>query len=336
MATIFWQCQNDNEILLPDVSDINVDVNIRRFEQDLFTADTNTIAAELSAIQQKYPFFAPLFFGEVLGVNDPRVLQGQSKTEYLRGFVTFPSLRQLYETCSEEFDDMTTIKADFHKTFQYLKYYFPNDSVPDITTFISEYSIGLFIYGQHSLAIGLDFFLGSDYPYQSLNSTNPNFSAYLTRSFNKDHVVPKTMKVWVEDKLGYSRGENLLEQMIHNGKEMYIMDQLMPHLPDTAVFEFSQKQLSWLENNETDMWAFFISEDLIYSTDADKIRKYVNYSPNAPGMPKEAPGRTANWMGYKIIQAFMRKNPGMSLTELIQVRDGQKILTMSKYKPPRR
>ena len=81
------------------------------------------------------------------------------------------------------------------------------------------------------------------------------------------------------------------------------------------------------------MWAYFLDENLLYSTEWQKVRKYVDYSPSSPGMPPEAPGRTANWIGWKIIESFMKRNPEVSMQELVGMMDAQELLDRSKYKP---
>ena len=85
-----------------------------------------------------------------------------------------------------------------------------------------------------------------DFPYQANNPGNPNFSEYITRTFTKDHVVPKTMRVLVEDLAGPERGNRLLDIMVHNGKKQYILRQLLPHTPDSLLFEHSTEQMQWL------------------------------------------------------------------------------------------
>ncbi|MEL7119322.1 MAG: hypothetical protein AAFO07_07775 [Bacteroidota bacterium] len=327
-------CQDEGQDQnLPDVSSIEVDLKVKRFEQELFDIDTNKVEQELLRLNEQYPEFGPIFFDAVLGASDPKNAP-EGPATYIRGFLTYPGIRQLYDTCNIVFEDLSDVETQLSRSLQYYNYHFPDEETPDLTTFISEYSIGAFIYGNNSLAIGLDFFLGSDYPYQSIDPKNPNFSQYLTRSFNKDHIVPKAVRLLVEDKVGNTRGVSMLEQMIHNGKTLYIMDQLMPHVPDTAVFEFSAEQLEWITQNERGIWNFFIDQDLLYSVDAQKFRKYVSYSPNSPGMPDEAPGRTANWLGYMMIKQFMLRNPNTSFLDLIALDDAQQILERSKYKPP--
>ena len=64
---------------------------------------------------------------------------------------------------------------EYEQAFKFLKYYFPELPTPKVTTFISEYSVAAFIYGEGDLGLGLDFFLGSNYPYARYNPNNPNF-----------------------------------------------------------------------------------------------------------------------------------------------------------------
>lgn len=334
LALVVWFAGCADETPVPDVSHVEVPVQIRRFERELFAIDTSDVAAGMEVLQQRYPEFAPLFFREVLGAYDP-MLAPDGPESYVRGFLIHPAVRRLYDTTQVVFADFAPLVREFEQTFKFFKYYFPQRRVPDVTTFISEYTLAAFIYGDNSLAVGLDFFLGADYPYQHYNPGNPNFSRYLVRSFNKDHLVMKTLQPLLEDMLGPVPGNRLIDYMIHNGKKLYLMDQLLPFKPDTVIFEYPPQQLQWCFDNERDMWAFFTSEDLLYSTDYMKWRKMVEYSPHSPGMPPEAPGRTANFIGWRIVQAYMQRHPETTLEQLIELRDAQAILDGSRYKPPR-
>ena len=50
-------------------------------------------------------------------------------------------------------------------------------------------------------------------------------------------------------------------------------------------------------------------------------------------MPSNSPGKVGAWLGWQIVKAYMKENPNTTLKELIAIKDGQKILTGSKYKP---
>jgi hypothetical protein len=318
---------------IPNVEDIKMDVNIRRFDQALFALDTNNIQLGLTQLEESYPEFAPIFFNQILGANDSTIAP-EGHLQYIRGFVSHPPVRKLYDTCQVVYPDLKWLEKDFQQAFQFYKYYFPLQTLPgDVVTYMSEYTLAGFLYGENSIGVGLDFYLGEKYPYLVYNPSNPNFSQYLTRTFNKDHIVSKSMRLLVQDMLGPVKGNRMIDHMIHNGKELYILDHLLPYAPDSVRLEFSQKQVDWCEDNEANIWAYFFSEKLLYSTDFNVYRKFVEPSPNSPGMPEEAPGRTANWLGWQIVKAFMEKNPTTSMEQLMTISDAQFIMDKSKYRP---
>lgn len=65
--------------------------------------------------------------------------------------------------------------------------------------------------------------------------------------------------------------------------------------------------MDWVRNNELEIWSFFTEQNLIYETNVNRINKYINPSPDSPGMPADAPGQTANYIGYQMITAYMEK-----------------------------
>ncbi len=335
IVMLFNACTKEYKEEVPDVSGIDVKVDLHRFEKDLFAIDTNNLSPGLSALEEKYPDFSAIFFENVVSSKNPRVAP-EGHEAFMKGFLTFPAIRHLYDTCMVIYDDMSVQEKEFEQAFKYFKHYFPDLEVPDITTFISEYGYAAFIYGDNSLAVGLDFYLGADYPYFQYNQGHPSFSNYLTRTFTPEHLTTKALKPLVEDLCGDEPATGrLLDIMIHNGKKLYIMDHLFPYTADSIKLEMTDTQVEWLNDNEYDMWAFFLSEDLLYSTDWGLIKKYVSPSPNSPGMPVEAPGRTANWLGWQIVRKYMRLNPQTTMYELIELRDAQALLERSKYKPRR-
>lgn len=320
---------------IPDVSGLEADVEVMRFERELFQADTLHFKQALEALRKQYPDFEEIFFNQILGSNDPRIAPAGAEL-YIKGFVTDPRIRKLYDTVQVVFPDLQWFEKDLEQAIRFYRYYFPKQPSPSkVVTYISEYTIAGFLYGNNDIALGLDFFLGADYPYLLYNPGNPNFSLYLTRTYNKDHMVMRCVKLLLQDLMGENSGNRMVDYMIHSGKELFLLEKLMPYAPDTVIFEFSKAQMDWCRNNEANIWAFFLTENLLYSTDWGKFRKYVEYSPNSPGMPDEAPGRTGSYLGYKIVEAYMKRHPQTTLEELIDIKDSQAILEGARFKPTR-
>jgi hypothetical protein len=330
-------CRSDRRDDLPDVSHIpRPKLNVRRFDRDLFRLDTSKIGLPLAALEKKYGEFANLYFGQILGSKDLEVAP-QGHESYVKGFIKHPAVHKLYDTTQlifPEFPQKTV--AELEEALRYLRYYFPDYKTPQhLTTFISEYSFGNFIYEGNNLAVGLDFFLGENYPYQKLYPENPNFSAYLTRTFNAEHLAVKTLMPLIEDLIGPPRGDRLLDVMLHHGKKLYLLDHLLPNTADTVKMEVSAKQWQWLQENERNIWGHFLQQNLLYNNEWQKIRKFVEYSPNSPGMPAEAPGRSGDWMGWQVVKAYQRQFPQTSMQQLLEMNDAQAFLQKSKYKPKR-
>jgi hypothetical protein len=332
LTLAFFGCQPDEKRQVPDVSDIEMDIKIRRFEQDLFQGDTVQMAATLDSLEQAYPEFSAIFFNQLMGINDPRIAP-QGPIAFMKGFVQHPPVQQLYDSIRYHYGDMREVEADFEQAFRYFRHYFPEQPTPTVTTFLSEYAIAAFVYGDNDVAVALDYFLGEDYPYQKINPSDPAFSGYMVRTFNREHLVSKAIQAMIGGLVAEPKQRRLLDLMVNNGKKLYILDQLMPYTPDSIKLEVTAAQSEWLEDNELEMWAYFLKEELFYSEDWQEIRKFVDYSPHSPGMPPEAPGRTANFMGWQIIKAYMKRHPETTLPELLEMTDAQKLLDASRYKP---
>ena len=327
-------CTHTSEDPRPDVSALPVDVEIRRFEQDLFTLDTLHLDREVARIDSSYGEFANLFFDRILGASDTRIAPN-GRTSHIGGFITHPSIRGLYDTIQIAYPDLQREKPHFTRAFQLLQHWFPDRPTPRITTFLSEFSIANFIFGDDELAIGLDLYLGRAYPYTTVDPTNPVFSEYLVRTYNRDHLVPRTIQPLVEDLVGPPTGDRLIDHIIRNGKVLYLLEYLLPEIPDTARTAYTPAQLQWCQENERNIWQYFLSEELLYSTDWKTFRKYVEYSPHSPGMPTEAPGRTGDWIGLQIVRAWLRQQPAIDIPALLQTDDAQQFLEQARYKPPR-
>ena len=325
---IFFQSCGPNKYI-PDVSHIKSEVKVQRFEQDLFAIDTTNIVAGVKALEQKHgAFFTEVFLKIVGDMRNPDA----TPEELIGKMIKNQAIRQLYDTCMIAYPNVAEIDEELSDAFRYYRYYFPNDSVPQIYSYISEYSLGAFTYEDKYAGFGLDFYLGKDYP-----GYDPNyFPEYIKARMSKEYIVPKLMEAIANDKVGQLRGNRFLDYIVHNGKILYLKDLLLPYAPDSVKLEYSAAQTEWVENNEVEMWSHFLKEELLYSTSHRTFRKLVDHSPIAPpGMPQEAPGRTGNWMGWQMVKAFMQRNPDMTVDELLAIEDAQEIMEKGKYKPRR-
>ncbi len=329
--TCFFSCKDHPKV---DVSHIKAPVEIIRMDKLL--ADAKTME-QIDQIGVAHPAFMSLYLRECIGAT---ASTKDSNLLILQQFLQDSMVKDINVKVAAKFRDDADLKAKCENLYQHMKYYFPKiKSTPKIYTFISAYAFQLFTFednsGNEAVAIGLDMFLHPEVDYKAVDPDNTSFSDYITRSWNPDHITKKLAEGHVKEMLGNPSGFKLIDIMIHNGKELYIIDQLLPMAHDSIIHEYTDKQLKWCMDNETAIWSYFIDKKLFYESTPSKINRYVSPSPNSPDMPSEAPGRTANYLGYQIVKAYMNRYPKTTMTELIAMHDSQLLLDKSKYKPKR-
>ncbi len=329
----FYSCKESNA---PDVSDIQADFELIRTEKVL--TDIQTLEDFNKAIAT-HPAFYDLYFKNIIHINP-----GNDKDSLFAEFINFKqdsTVIAVNEFIEKEFSDFKSVQSDLKSFFKYLQYYFPDQfQVPNVYTINSDFGYQTFIFEDENkrdaIGIGLDMFLNPALPYKMMFPDNTNFSDYLTRSWNKQFVAKKVADLYINEITGESPGHRLLDYMIHHGKNLYITSLLLPFKNDSIIHEYTSEQMKWCYENELQMWSFFLDGKLFYESNFKKIGKYVFPSPKSPDMPDAAPGRTANFIGYQIVKAYMKRYPDTTIEELINFTDSQAFLEKSKYKPAKK
>lgn len=331
ISLTFWQCSSEGEFS-PERPDSKVNIEIRRFEQALFALDTNStdipFANQVAQLQREYPNFWPVFKQMIANP----FLDEEDFAAQVYNFITYPGVRSLYDTTQIIYKNIEAVEADLETAFSYYKHHFPERNIPEVVSYISEFGVGTFTYGDSLVGIGWDFFLGEEFPYDY-----NIFPAYLQESMDKEYIVAKSIEAVVSNMVeAKDKGQRLLDFMIDNGKILYIKSLLLPDTPDDILMEWAPEKLAWMEEklNEKELWRQILTRKLLYSTRQSEFQKLITASPSGTSwMPPESPGKAGNWIGWQIVKAYMQRNPDTSLEELIEMKDAQKILDTSKYRP---
>jgi hypothetical protein len=323
-------CGSDTDKDVPDVSGIQLEVPVRRFDRDLFAIDTARLEEGIQRMAQQYPQMFPLFAGQIIHDMTNRA---ETPAQAVRGFLSAPEVRRVYDTVQVVYGDLRWLESELTQMFKYYKHYFPEKPVPEVVTIVSEFATDAFTAGDSLCGIGLDMFLGENYPaYFASENTSP---AYIRRQFRKEYISVRLAKALVQNLADNPPGERLLDQMLHNGKMLYIVDCLLPYTADSLKMGYTTEQMEGCYANEQGVWARLLDQNLLYSTDARKLRKLVSPSPNAPVVFQEAPGEIGNWIGWQIVKAYKKRFPEATIRQILDFQDAQKFLEQSKYKPRR-
>ncbi len=336
-SCFFSSCQKDAKRAIPDVSHIKIEpVKIGRFERDLFAIDTTKTALEIEKLYKNYGDFADLYFANIMEMcpakDEPRDKYDEKGFyKAVSGFVNHKGVKSMYDTTQQVFKDLTSAEKTLTQTMQFYKYYFPKKTIPKFYSFVSEYHYASVSAGDSIITTGLDMFLGEKYAAYSMQGLE--IPRFISRTLTPENLPVFATNALIDELTPKSSQIKMLDVMIQNGKKLYVLEQLMPYTADSLRFAYTTKQMDWCEKNERDMWAFFLDQKLIYNTNQKEFRRFTEPSPTSMGMPAESPGRTANYIGYKIVAQYIEQFPQMSLEELLKTTDAEKILKASKYKP---
>lgn len=312
-----------------DISSVRVDLEIKRLEQDLFSADPAELLQQFPLIAEKYKGFLQLF-GYVINAGE---MSNPLFNEVLFSFCTDKLNNEVYSVVSRKYEDISFLEEDLEKSFRYYKYYFPERKLPDIYTCITGFNNSMITMQDSVIGISLDRYLGRDSEYYKML----NVYRYQTTRMNSYNIVPDCMYAWGKtiwdiEEMEYPAAD-VMTEMIHEGKLKYFERCMLPELADTLLFGFSADQMQFCINNERQMWLYLVERDLLFSSDQMTIRKLIGEAPFTSFFTNESPGQAAVWLGFRIVESYMNNNREVTLDELMSDKDIQAILGKARYNP---
>jgi len=325
---LFSACQPAKK--LPDVSSIDVVVEIERFDKEFGELKPDQILKANAAFQEKYGVFYDDYMKYLLEAGDPQdTLQIQ---KILQTVVRTRDFNELVKAIRTKYPNLDQQEKDLAKAYQYLIYYFPETKIPRFVSYFSGFGAQVST-GDGYVGIGLDMFLGADSPfYPALVQSIP---LYLSKRFTPENIVPRTIEtVLREDIFPEARLDgSTLDNMVYQGKILYAMDCVLPMVADTLKIGYTEAQLNWALAYQKDVWAWFLQEDLLYNTDQLKIQKYFNEAPftSELGENNSSAPKLGTFIGWQMVKKYMKEFPETDLNTLLSL-PPQQILSDSKFK----
>lgn len=293
----------------PKIPSITEDVIVYRFEQDFYSTDKNSLAA----LKLKVPFLFPK------EVSDSIWLAKISNKE--EGV--------LFEKATEVFSDFKQEKEDLDLLFSMVKLYNTNFKSPEVITLITDLDYrSNVVYTGDYLFVALDMYLGDT------SEVYVDFPLYLKQNYNKKQLVVDVAAKLSALAVTTNNTRQFVDKMVTAGKKMYLMDVFLPTKSDAEKMGYSDAQLSWLLENESNVWSYFIQQKLLYSTDAKLGLRFISNAPFSKfynQSDKDSPGRVGVWMGWQMVRSYMKNNK-TSVEEMLKL-DADTLLKKSKYKP---
>lgn len=295
------------------------DMAIKSYNEALFSIDTSDFENEIKNIQSDYTLF--------LGENS----LDKMSLNFIKNFITDTFCIRLNEEVEKKFKDKTSLTEDIKTVFQRMSYYYPEIKLPQPYFYVSgiDYETPPVMLAENGIAISLDYYLGVNnriYDYVGM----PRFRS--TRCHPAYVARDLAQSIYQTFLYRQHNQKDVLTEMIHSGKMYYFMEALNPHLPDSVLLGYSSKQMQWIQNNEGNVWASVVGNDMLYAKGLDAYRNFFGDGPFTQAFSDEAPARLGEFIGLQIVRSYMGNND-VSLQELMADDDVQHIFQESFYKP---
>ncbi len=309
VLSVIYSC-NENDKIEEEISKINVDFKVSRFDLQFAEAKPG----DLAELKRRYPYLFPQQFPDSIWVaklND--TIQKELSDEVLKSFPDF----------SEQ-------EAGLIALFQHIKYYFPQVPVPNVVTLTSDVQYDTrVVLTDTLLLLGLDNYLGAQHHFYE------QIPKYVAADLDKKYLVSDVASAYTNKVVPRSKDRSFLAQMIYYGKQLYLKDKLMPSVPDAVIMGYSQDEFDWAIANEEPMWRNFIEQEHLYSTDRELAARFLDPAPFSKFglelIDNESPGRVGRYIGWQIVRAFMDRNQ-VTVQELLGIPE-EEIFKKSNFKP---
>lgn len=321
---LFVSCGKKNRFAI-DTSRDRIEVKVKRFDLDLIRMDTTRISTSVETLSATYPEFLPLFIRHVTNTS---IEDKDTIASLLGDFVMSPLVKDVNEKVIAEFSDISNMEREFSDAYTYLHHYFPNLTLPEIYFYVSGFFTPMMINPQRTiLGTATDYYLGADFePYKNM------FYEYMLQNMRKEQLPIDILSALIQRNFQFDATQNrLLDNMLYRGKCLFLLSIILPDRTTNEILGYSTEQWQWAETHETQIWQTIIGQKDLFSSDLQLINKYLNDAPFTTPISQDSPGRLGAWVGYRIVDSFMRKDKAVTLPELMRMNDYQKLLEKSGY-----
>lgn len=308
-----------------DISEIELNVEIERFDKDLESVLEGQSYEKIESIDEKYPGFFELYNTEIIGVGG---IENSSYLTFLNTFLNDYAVTEASIEVGKVFSNVDVLNEELTDGFKHLLYYYPDANVPRIVSFVAGFNHSVINIDGY-IGVGLDKYLGQNCELYNMLGI-PDFAKF---EMQATQIPVDIMTAWAHDKFPYNNDEeNLLKLMIYNGQILYFLDAMYPDFDESRKNKYSEEQLAFCYDYEREIWTNIVENKFLFVTDYLTIKKFVESAPFTHQFGPDSPPRIANWIGLQIVRSYMENND-VSVQELLVETNAQKILNLSEYNP---
>lgn len=320
-----YACKDESRFYV-NPNNSTLQLSSHRFDQALHALDTSTLDAEVQNLAALYPQYYKLYSQRIIRIGLP---QEPQHAYLLRHFLSDTVYREVYDTVQVHFKDLTTIQNDLVNGMKRYQLLFPENAIPELYYHISGFNEAIVV-GEGILSVSLENYLGKDHPFYEW------LGVYEYKKVQKipERISRDALLGWLTTEFEM-KGNNtqLIDEMIHQGKLIFLLEQLLPDTPPQLLLGQTSEAYQWCEGNESNIWTAMIEWKHLFSKDKLCIKKHLDDAPFNNYFGEGSGAKSGVYIGWCIVSDYMKTNKNTSLTDLFNEQSGQVILQKSGYRP---
>ena len=314
VLTIFGSsCKNDP--LDVDVSKVEVNLNFINADSMLYNSTDSRRILLNRNFKQSFPDLYLFTFEKGLKIKT------NVDTMYVNQLTIFykdPYIKELEIELQRNFKTLSSEKQEIKDAMKHLKFHFKKMNSPKNVVFFNS----LFSYNtlatNTDIGVGLEWYLGPEHKLIKKSSIQGLYD-YMKAGMDRKYLVRDVVYQWVYAQIHAPTDAKFAEDMVSWGKLLYCIEAALPEKDKAIILRYSPEKMKWAEENEKNIWKYFVEQKLLFKSDELLKLGYFNEAPFTKGLPKESPDRLGQYIGWKMVQKYMEQNPDLPLEKLLKV-----------------
>lgn len=309
-----------------EVPVVEIDNSYIRFFEELGRPDSTLLMEVADSLTLKYPYFFRLYTEGVLKLGE---VSDRIFPKNLYQFIENPVYTEVLDTVEKKYSNTDDIEHETTLALARLKSLFPGHETPDVYWMISVFNEAIVV-GDKLVAVSLEHYLGNrHYFYEQLGTYR-----YLQAYKIKKRIPIDILDGWNRtDFLLDASTDRLLDDMLYEGRLLYLLSQLFPAWSVEDLMGYTDGQKNWIQANEASVWTYIVEQKQLFETDQAVKRTYIGEAPYTSFFGNQSPSRIGRYVGFKIVEGYMKNVKNATIPALFKIKNAQDILQGSQYNP---
>ena len=227
-------------------------------------------------------------------------------------YVNSEAVKMFTPEVEEVFSDIADLENVLGGVKQNMKKELPQINMCEIYSIVSPYKQSIYI-ADSTMLLALNHYLGAEH------KAYDGFEEYIKKTKHAKYIPYDIVEATIGTFNPYETtgDEMVLSKMLFAGAIVEAKMRIVPEASLSLALGYDEKELEWVEDNQQQLWNALVSKELLYSTSYMDINQLLSLTPCSSILHQQAPGRVGRYLGYKIIRAYLEKNPSTTLSQLL-------------------